>query len=520
MSEKDSPEPDVPEAPDDAHSRRAESTDRLANASEDKAGSVSRALAKGTFWTTLSEIVEGAVDIGTSIIAARVLAPHDFGTMRIVMLVLTLLEKLSSTGFETALIHKEKDVESYLDVAWTWHVLRGFVIGALLCAAGPIAARIYQQPVLTPLFAACALSMVLRGASNIGTLFFSRQLDFKKMFWVRAARTLLRILVFIPAIFIFKNVWALALSQIGGALAFLVVSFVSHPYRPRVRWDASKLKELIRYGKWITAFAMTGFVMTEGDDLFVSLYFGITALGVYQLAFDISNLPTTKITHVLGSIGMPTYARLQNDPVQLRATFVKITRAVMLLTCPLTVLIWAFVPDLIRHVFGMKWAPVIPIVRILVVSGFIRSVIATGGPLYQAVGRPDLDFKMNLPRFVVLVSVLWPLSAYYGLEGASWAVVFALAATVPPWAISIKSLVNVTIKDFVADNALAMFAAVLLALSFVAVRPRFDESVLGAVAGLLGTLIGWVGSMYVLGRLTRHDLMTEIQRVRAALKRG
>jgi O-antigen/teichoic acid export membrane protein len=362
--------------------------------------------------------------------------------------------------------------------------------------------------------------MALRGAANIGTVFFSRQLDFKKMFWVRAARTLLRIVIFIPAIFIFQNVWALALSQIGGALAFLVVSFVSHPYRPRLRWDSAKLKELIRYGKWITAFAMIGFVLTEGDDLFVSLYFGITALGVYQLAFEISNLPTTKITHVLGSIGMPTYARLQRDPEQLRATFIKITRAVMLLTCPLTVLIWTFVPDLVQHIFGMKWAPVIPIVRILVVSGFIRSITATGGPLYQAVGRPDLDFKMNLPRFLVLVAVLWPLSVRWGLTGASLAVVFALAATVPPWAIFIKNLVNVSIKDFFRDNALAFFAAALLALSFVAVRPRFDESALGALAGFVGTLTVWVGSMYVLGRLTRHDLMTEIQRVRVALKRG
>lgn len=516
MSEKD-----LPEEPERPEAQRSESTgEGPAAATEAKGSQVSGALARGTFWTTLSEIVEGAVDIGTNILAARMLAPHDFGTMRIVVIVLTLLEKLSTTGFESALVHREKEVEGYLDVAWTWHVLRGLVIGGLLCAAGPVAARIYAQPILTPLFAACALSMVLRGAANIGTVFFSRQLDFKKLFWVRAARTMLRILVFIPAIFIFKNVWALALAQIGGALAFLVVSFVSHPYRPKLRWDSAKLKELIRYGKWITAFAMTGFVMTEGDDLFVSLYIGVTALGVYQLAFDISNLPTTKITHVLGTIGMPTYARMQHDPEQLRATFVKITRAVMLLTCPVTVLIWAFVPDLIRHVFGMKWAPVIPVVRILVLSGFVRSIIATGGPLYQAVGRPDLDFKMNMPRFIVLVALIWPLSARWGLEGASFAIVLALVATVPPWAISIKNLVNVSLKDFINDNALALIAGVLLSLSFVAVRPRFDDSALGALAGLIGTLVVWVVSMYVLGRLTRHDLMTEIQRVRSALKRA
>ena len=45
-------------------------------------------------------------------------------------------------------------------------------------------------------------------------------------------------------------------------------------------------------------------------------------------------------------------------------------------------------------------------------------------------------------------------------------------------------------------------------------------SALGALAGLIGTLVVWIGSMYVLGRLTRHDLMTEIQRVKAAMTRG
>ena len=50
-------------------------------------------------------------------------------------------------------------------------------------------------------------------------------------------------------------------------------------------------KELNNYGKWIAGSNFLQFVYSQGDDLLVGRMLGTTSLGLYQLAYRISNLP-------------------------------------------------------------------------------------------------------------------------------------------------------------------------------------------------------------------------------------
>ena len=173
------------------------------------------------------------------------------------------------------------------------------------------------------------------------------------------------------------------------------------------------------------------FCINYGDNLFISKYLGLAALGVYQLAYDVSNLPATNITHVLGRIGFPTYARLQSDRAALRGAFLRVMRATLLLAGPVSVLLFVGASDLVSYVLGEKWVRAIPLIRILSIAGLIRAFAALAGPLFHAVGRADLDFKMNLPRFFCTIVGLWPAAHFFGLEGVCAIVLIAITCGVP-----------------------------------------------------------------------------------------
>ena len=87
-----------------------------------------RTLLTGSFWITVSEVLKGAAELSSSIVAARVLAPHDLGLMGIVLLTVAILESFSRTGFDQALVQKQDEVEPFLTshgrgtccVAWDW----------------------------------------------------------------------------------------------------------------------------------------------------------------------------------------------------------------------------------------------------------------------------------------------------------------------------------------------------------------------------------------------------------------
>ncbi|MFU8805339.1 MAG: oligosaccharide flippase family protein, partial [Bradymonadaceae bacterium] len=106
--------------------------------------SSARKLASGSLWTTVSEVFSGLATLATSLIAARVLAPEDFGHMAIIYLTIAMLEAFSQTGFERALVQRQGDVDSLLNVAWSWQLGRGALIALLMAMSAPFMASFYN----------------------------------------------------------------------------------------------------------------------------------------------------------------------------------------------------------------------------------------------------------------------------------------------------------------------------------------------------------------------------------------
>lgn len=477
-----------------------------------------RALVSGSFWSSASEVTTGIVGLVINVIAARIIAPESFGLMGTVALAISILEAMAASGFEEALVQREKDVEELLNVVWTWHLLRGLAFVALLCATAPLIARVYHEPRLVALIMVASLCALLNGAKNVGVTLYQRNLDFRTVFFINLGQMAFRIAVFLPAIFLFRNVWALLIGYVGGALASFVISYVSHPFRPRWEWNREKFNVLFGYGKWVTGMTAMAFVMLQGDDVFISKYLGLTALAFYQMAYSISNLPATRITHVLAKASFPTYSRLQGDRTAVRRAFKNVGRATLMISGPVSVLIYMIAPGLVAHVVGNKWAPIIPLIRILVVAGFIRSFAALAGHYFYAVGRPDLNFKMNVPRFVLIVTLVWPLSAHWGLTGACFAVLIAISGTLPVWFYGMYKLAGIGPLEVLGDNILAVLSSALLAATLTLASAELGPSLFGFLGSIGIGIALWLGGLWVLGRLSPWDFYAEVGRLRAAAR--
>src|SRR6056297_1188757 len=71
----------------------------------------------------------------------RLLFPEAFGIMAIVQVVLVGVAMFSDFGIKGSIVQDERgDDPDFLNTAWTFQILRGFVLGTVvLLAAGPIA---------------------------------------------------------------------------------------------------------------------------------------------------------------------------------------------------------------------------------------------------------------------------------------------------------------------------------------------------------------------------------------------
>ncbi len=466
----------------------------------------------GGFWVFLLRIIQQLFSLGRLFILARILSPTDFGLMGVALLTMATLETFSQTGFQTALIQKRENIELYLDSAWTFLVMRGFALFAILYLIAPYAAAFFDAPAAEPIIQVIGVSVLLQAFTNIGVLFFQKELEFNKQFLYQFAGTLADFIVAVSAVLILQNVWALVFGLIAGNAVRCIASYVVHPYRPHIAFDIAKIKELFIYGRWIFGSGVLVFLSTQGDDIIIGRMLGATALGFYQMAYQISNLPATEITHVISQVTFPTYAKLQHSIPQLREAYLKVLQITTLISFPISGLIFALAPQFTAVILGEKWMPIVPVMQILVIAGLVRSVMATTGPIFQAVGKPGIETKWQMIRVVTMVGLIYPFTANWGLWGAAIVVLISFLVSALGFIYSVKLILDCTLKQYIKGiwgPCLSGTCVVLLIeLSNVFINHGgISELILLACWGGLITL----GSTYILIKKTNPNIMLQMK---------
>ncbi len=384
--------------------------------------SLSQRTVRGGFWVFSLRIVQQIFGLARLIILARILAPHDFGLMGIALLAMSTLETFSQTGFQAALIQKKEDIESYLDAAWTVLILRGLVLFGILYFAAPYVASFFDTPEARPIIQVIGLSVLFQAFTNIGVIYFQKELEFNKEFIYQFAGTFTDFIVAISAVLILKNVWALVFGLLAGSAVRCFVSYLIHPYRPRLSSDFVKAKELFGFGKWVLGSSILVFLLTQGDDIFVGKLLGATALGFYQMAYRISNMPATEYSHLIATVMFPAYSKLQAKLPSLREAYLKVLQITAFISIPLAGVTFILAPEFTQIFLGEKWIPMVPAMQVLALYGMLRAVGATTGVVFMSVGKPEIRTKIQIAQLILLAILIYPLTMWWGILGASMAV--------------------------------------------------------------------------------------------------
>lgn len=387
---------------------------------------LSRRVVKSGVWVVSLRITERILYVARLVILARILAPSDFGLLGIAMLATMTLENFSKTGFEAAIIQKKENVKGYLNSAWTVGIIRGVLLFSILYFLAPYVAIFFESPQAKSIIRVLGFSFLIQAFTNIGIVYFKKELEFSKQFIYQLSGTLADFIVAVSAALLLRSVWALVFGLIAGNAVRLIASYIVHPYRPHLSLDLRKVKELFGFGKWVLGSSLLVFLITQGDDILVGKLLGVTMLGFYQMAYRISNTPATEITHVISQVTFPAFSKLRDNLPNLRDAFLKVLQLTAFLSFPIAGLIFVLAPDFTRIFLGEKWMPMVPAMQILVLAGLTRSVAASSGFLFYAIGMPKKDTKLQVLRLIVLAICIYPFTVNWGITGASLAVLLSI----------------------------------------------------------------------------------------------
>ena len=470
----------------------------------DKPQSLSQKVVRGGLWAFSLRVLSQALGFIRTIVLARLLVPADFGLLGIALLCLTISQTFTQTGFQVALIQKKDVNKAYLNAAWTATAIRGILLSIILFCSAPLIAGILgtaNEVVL--IIRAISVLALLDGFRNIQTIFFQKNFEFRRYFTYELSATLSEISVTVVMAVIWQNIWALVCGAITSSLVRLIMSYVVYPERPRIEFDKEKLGELFSYGKWAVGSGILVFLVTQGDDLFVGKFLGITALGIYQIAFRISNLPATEIAYAISQVSFPAYARLQDDMAALAEAYLRVLHFTAFISAPLAGGIILFAADFTHLFLGQKWLPIVPIMQILALAGLIRSLSATSSNLFYAVGQPKIDTTLLVIRIMVLIGIIYPLTLYYEMVGVAAAVFISLVVSGFGSGIMAVKIVRCRAGDFLSRMMFSIFNTVIAMLVLLYVKPLIS---VGLIEFVILAMV-WLSIYLLLSYLTDRLLL-------------
>ncbi|NIO87198.1 MAG: oligosaccharide flippase family protein, partial [Candidatus Aminicenantes bacterium] len=82
--------------------------------------------------------------------------------------------------------------------------------------------------------------------------------------------------------------------------------------------------------------------------------------------------------------------------------YLKVLQATAFVTVPMMGFIIVLSADFTLIFLGEKWMPIVPAMQVLACWAMVFSLNATIWPLFKAVGRPDLEMKLQALSLIIM----------------------------------------------------------------------------------------------------------------------
>lgn len=473
---------------------------RIPNGLSENAGSLRSEVIRSGTWATVLQVSTAALRIGRTAVFANLLAPREFGVFAMGMIAVALLTILSEFGFDKVLIQKKGDIGDFIDTAWTFGVIRGLAIGLVLFLGAPLVATFFAEPAAKPILRVLSAAPVLIGLRNIRTVEFRKRLQFKRELTYRLSSEIIGSVIGIVVAIAYRNAWALVGFILGTELTMTILSFLLVKHTPKVQLSRPRLDELIKIGKWLLPSGILQFLSLEGDDAYVGRILNATSLGLYRMAFTISNSAVDIVSKSISSVAFPALSKIQSDKARLRRGFASSIMVTSGVTFPLLVGLALVSRIAIPTILGDEWSAIIVPTIILCAEAIIRA--NTPSAFLLSVGRTDQLLVRSFARTIVMFTLIFPLGAEFGLVGVALAVVGGRIADLLLW-LHFSSLAINESAMYLVGQFLPAAAATALMASFILLELSILN--LSGVGGLLFLIISG-GILYLLAQLGLYRL--------------
>lgn len=390
--------------------------------------------ARSAFVTMAGQVARIVIQLVSVIILARLLSPHDYGLLAMVMAVVAVADVFRDFGLSSAAIQAKTLSTRQRDNLFWLNAGIGVILVVVICAISPLLAMFFRQAELTLITCAVAATFLLGGLATQHRADLQRRLLFRRLTVADVVSPLTALVVAVLLALAGAGYWALVAQQVVQGLVNLIMVVIAAGWLPgRYRRDVS-MRPFLRFGGQLAGGELIHYLGANFDALLIGARFGAVPLGLYNRGFQLLMRPLGQLRAPMTSVALPVLSRLHDDDGRY-GEYLRIGQRAMgyTLVLGLGLVIGAGEP-IVAIFLGDQWGGVAPIMQWLALCGIFETLAFVGYWTYvsKGLGRQLLHFTiMSTAIKIIGISIgsVWGVTgvaAGYALaEVASWPLSFA-----------------------------------------------------------------------------------------------
>jgi len=383
---------------------------------------------KGGALLGCGSVAEQSARFGRNIILARLLGPEAFGTMAIAISAAAVVNALADVGVAEAVIrHPRGGERAYLNAAWWLALGRGIAIYSAIFVAAPWISRFYSIPELLPLLRITLLSFVFTSAMSPRALLAVKQMDFRRWALITHGGAICGVITTVILGFLTRNVWALAIGYCAEGAFRCVASYIVCPALPSLGCDKGAVWDLLDFSKKLLGSSFLNFVFLRADVFVLAKLYSPTRLGVYIIAVNLIQTPTSFIVGIFNKILLPTYAQVQNDNQRTNKIYVQLASLIVFVGLIVVIVAFTFGRGALGLIYGKRYdiasGPMIAAAFVAVIM-LLNNAITN---IFYARGVPQWHRLSQIIMATTMIAAIYPLTKWFGLTGGQLACLASMA---------------------------------------------------------------------------------------------
>lgn len=382
--------------------------------------SIAMKAARGAGWIFAWRMVTRLLGLGSTLVLVRYLQPADFGLVAIAVAFAAGIDALSDMGVEYALIREKELDRALYDTAFTMNVLRGLLSVVIVALAAWPLAYFVGDPRLVPLVLVLSMALFMASLENIGVVEFRRNFAFDKEFILFLLPRLLGVCSNIILAMLWPSYWVLVIGTLLTRFGRMVLSYVIHPYRPRL--SLSAWQPLFRYSVWIWAQSMVSVLRERADPVVLGRLLDPARVGIFSIGVEIAILPGTEIAQPISRVLFPGFAAAHHGGGGLADAFTRAVAVIATLILPVCFGMSLLADPIVRLILGHNWLAAVPIVQIISAASAVSVIGYAAGNVLGVAGKTRWQFLLTLGSACVRLPFLAFMVWRQELRGAAIAV--------------------------------------------------------------------------------------------------